>query len=140
MSLIDNLLEHENLGDYSLSYNCLEFEEYYQFEFNEKLKKKMKTFQKFVMAILTNSYFFLEEHLSQKDIDSSSNLNETLLSRKESFCGNLNLEQNSNSDYKHSRKIHRYPDLCIKINTMLPTDVFKETCFKNFDLNPCHFF
>lgn len=64
MSLIDNLLECENLGDYSLLYNCLEFEEYYQFEFNEKLKKKLKLFQKFFMAILTNSYFFLEKRLS----------------------------------------------------------------------------
>ena len=77
--------------------------------------------------------------------------NETSLSEKEGFYSNLNMEDISDADYMHAKKVCKdfeiknfgeYLDLYLKTDTLLLAGVvenFRETCLKIYDLDPGKF-
>ena len=86
-------------------------------------------------------------------MDNSERFNETLLSSKESFYSNLNMENIDDIDYRHDgnnvfkrfklkKNLGEYHDLYTQSDTLLLADVFKNfrnMCLKVYELDPAHF-
>ena len=77
--------------------------------------------------------------------------NETSLSKKEDFYSNLNMEDITDSEYNHAKKIRKdfeikylgeYHDLYLKSDTLLLSNVsenFKKMCLEIFEIDPAEF-
>ena len=76
---------------------------------------------------------------------------ETLLPKKEDFYSNLNMEDITDADYKHAKKVWKnfkiknlgeYHDLYVKSDTLLIADVsenFRNKCIEIYELDTAHF-
>ena len=76
---------------------------------------------------------------------------ETSLSDKEAFYSNLNMEDITDVDYRHGKKIFEYlinkklddyHELFVQSDTLLLADVFenfRNMCIKVYELDPAHF-
>ena len=79
------------------------------------------------------------------------NFTETLLPDNEDFSTNLNMEGNTNTDYRHAEKSmekllnekpSEYHDLYVQSDILLLADVFEifhNKCIKIYELDPAHF-
>ena len=84
-------------------------------------------------------------------MDNWERFNETLLSSKESFYSNLNMEKIDDIDYRHGNNVFKrfklnnlgeYHDLYIQSDTLLLADVFenfRNKCLEVYELDPAHF-
>ena len=84
-------------------------------------------------------------------IDEWNKFNEKVLPGKESFYGNLLLENISEVDYAHANNIFKkfninnlgeYHDLHVRSDTLLLADIFKnfrQSCLENHELDSAHF-
>ena len=79
-------------------------------------------------------------------MDEWKKFNETTLSEKEEFYSNLKVEEITDPDYMHGKKVCKdlgeYHDLCLKSDKLLLADVFEN--FRNmwtniFELDPAKF-
>ena len=76
---------------------------------------------------------------------------ETLLPEKEAFYSNLNMEDVTNVDYRHTKRVFKNlsnknldddHDLYVQSDTILLADVFenfRNMCIKVYELDPAHF-
>ena len=76
---------------------------------------------------------------------------ETSLPEKEDFYSNLNMEDITDADYKHAKRVWKdfkiknlgeYHDLFVQSNTLLLADVFenfRNKCIEIHELDPAHF-
>ena len=82
--------------------------------------------------------------------DSWEKFNETPLPPKKDFYSNLNLENISDEDYIHAKKLcvfkiknlGEYHDLYVKIDTLLLSDIFenfRNMCFDIYEFHPAYF-
>ena len=84
-------------------------------------------------------------------MDSWERFNETLLPDKEAFYSNLNMEDITDVDYRHIKRVFKnlsnknlcdYHDLYVQSDTLLLADVFenfRSMCIKVYELDPAHF-
>ena len=89
-------------------------------------------------------------------MDSWERFNETLLPDKESFYSNLNMEDITDVDHRHAKRVFNevapknlsnknlgdYHDLYVQSDTLLLADVFenfRNMCIKVYKLDPAHF-
>ena len=84
-------------------------------------------------------------------MDNLERFDEKLLSSKESFYSNLNMENIDDIDYRHGNNLFKrfklktlgeYHDLYVQSDTLLLADVFenfRSTCLKVYELDPAHF-
>ena len=84
-------------------------------------------------------------------MDEWEKFNETTLSEKEEFCSNLNLEDITDADYVHAKRVCKdfeiknlgeYHDLYLKIDTLLLADIFenfRKMCLKIYLLDLAKF-
>ena len=84
-------------------------------------------------------------------MDSWEKFNETKLPPKKDFYSNVNLENNSDKDYKHAQKVWEtfeiknfgeYHDLYVQCDTFLLADVFenfRNKCIEIYEFDPAHF-
>ena len=89
-------------------------------------------------------------------IDSWERFNETSLHEKESSYSNLNMEDITDVDHRHAKRVFNkvapknlsdknlgdYHDLYVQIDTLLLADVFenfRKMCIKVYELDPAHF-
>lgn len=80
-----------------------------------------------------------------------NNFNETILLAKKEFYSNLNMENITDADCKHAKRVWEdfeikhlgeYHDLYLHSNMLLLADVFESFCNKcieTFKLDPAHF-
>ena len=85
-------------------------------------------------------------------MDDRGEIGETLLPEKEDFYSHLNMEDITNTDYAHSKRVCKdfkirnledYYGLHVQTNTLLLANVFqnfRNMCLQIFDLDPAHFF
>ena len=85
-------------------------------------------------------------------MDHFEKFNEKHLPPREEFYSILNDEHITNEDYKHAQNVWNafnlesmgeYHDLYLKSDVLLLADVFemfRKTCLKFYDLDPCHYF
>ena len=84
-------------------------------------------------------------------MDEWNKFNEKVLPSKESFYSNLTLENITETDYAHANNVFKkfninnlgeYHDLYVRSDTLLLADIFekfKQSCLKNYELDPAHF-
>ena len=85
-------------------------------------------------------------------IDSQKKLNENTIPPKEAFYSKLNLENITDKDYEHVKKVWEtfeiknlgeYHDLYIQDDTLLLAEVFEnftDKCIEIYELDPAHLF
>ena len=85
-------------------------------------------------------------------MDSEDRFKETSLPGKEAFFSNIKREGISDEDHAHAREVFEtfsiknlgeYHDLYLKTDVILLCDVFEQfrnTCMKQYELDPCHFY
>ena len=85
-------------------------------------------------------------------MDSWERFNEISLPDKEAFYSNINMEDVTDVDYRHAKRVLKnlinknlgdYHDLYVQSGTLLLADVFenfRNMCIKVYELDPAHFF
>ena len=83
-------------------------------------------------------------------MDSWERSDEEVLPDKEAFCSSVNIEDITDIDYRHSRRIYKeldnknlgdYHDLYVQGDTLLADvfDNFRNKCIDIYELDPAHF-
>ena len=131
----DFLLEYECFKDNFIKYKCLSCKKNYLNKLDEELKKKFKnTFNfsnkdsnKFILLLRKGVYPY-------EYMDDWEKFNETILSEKEEFHSNLNMENITDAYYNHEKRVYtdleiktfgEYHDLYLKSDTLLLADIFE---------------
>ena len=85
-------------------------------------------------------------------MDTWERFDEILLPNKEDFHSSLNMEDTTDVDYRHAKKVFKefkmnnlgdYHDLYVQSNTLLLADVFqnfRNTGFETYKLDPAYFY
>ena len=84
-------------------------------------------------------------------MDSWERFNEASLPDKEAFYSNLNMEDVTDVDHRHAKRVFKnlsnnnlgdYHDLYVQSDTLLLADLFenfRNMCIKVYELDPAHF-
>ena len=118
----------------------------------KKLKKRFKNTFKFSNSDINKFILFFKKVFYPKEcMDDWEKINETLLPEKEEFYSNLNIEDITDADYIHAKKVCKdfeiknlgeYHDFYLKSDTLLLADVFenfRKMCLKIYHLDPIKF-
>ena len=126
-----------------IKYKCLVCNKNWQTTFKKKLKERF--FNTYKFSNHDNNKFTL---LLQKGVypyeylDHWEKLNETVLPEQEDFYSHLNMEDITDADYAHAKRVckdfeiknlGKYHDLDVQIDTLLLADVFEN--FRNMCIN-----
>ena len=98
----DCFLKYTNFKDDLTEYNCLCCNKHYQQKFGEKLKQRC--FNEYKFSNHVNNKFFLLL-LKGVYLDDWEKFNETPLPDKEDFHSHLNLEDITDADYTHPKRV-----------------------------------
>ena len=104
--LFDCFLEYTNFKDDLIEYKCLCCNKNYQQKFDEKLKERF--FNTYKFSNHDNNKFIL---LLRKGVypyeymDDWEKFNETSLPEKEDFYSHLNMEDITDADYTHAKRV-----------------------------------
>ena len=135
-----------------IQYKCLSINKAYSNKPDEKLKKRFKNTFKFSDNDINKFILLLRKGVYPYEyMDDWEKFNETTLPEKEEFYSNLNMEDITDADYMHAKRVCKdfeiknlgeYHDLYLKSDTLLLADVFKnfrKMCLKIYHLNPVKF-
>ena len=136
-----------------LIFKCIDCEKEYEKEFNKELLKRFANTYKFCNNDLNKFIMLLRKGVYPYEyIGGWDKFNEKVLPGKESFYSNLRLENISETDYAHANNVFKkfninnlceYHDLYVRSDTLLLADIFenfRQSCLKNYELDPAHFF
>ena len=146
----DCFTEYESVKDNLLRNQCLPCNKEYSTKLDEKLKKRFNNTFKFSNNDVNKFILLLRKFVyPYEDIDDWEKSNETVSPEKEEFYSNLNMEDISDADYMHAKRIcknfeikylGKYDDLYLKRDTLLLADIFKnfrKMFFNNLSLRSC---
>ena len=148
----DCFFEYESVKYNLIRYKRLSCNKSYSNKIDEEQKKLSKnTFKlsnnainKFILSLRKGVYPY-------EYIDEWGEFNEIALPEKEECYGNLNMEDITDADYMHAKRIFKdfeiknlggYHDLYLKSDTLLLFDVFenfRKMCLKIYRLDPVKF-
>ena len=165
--LIDNLLEglHNNeckdcksyldyvtIKDNKLIFRCFSCKKNYEKNFNKELIQRFANTYEFCNRDLNKFMLLLRKVVYPYEyMDNWERFNEILLPNKEAFYSNLNMEDITDTDFRHANKVFKelklknfgeYHDLYVQSDTLLLADVFenfRNMCIKVYELDPAHF-
>ena len=120
--------------------------------FNKELIKRFANIYEFCKRNINKFILLLRKGVYPYEyMDSWERFNETLLSNKEAFCSSLNMEDITDVDHKHAKRVFKnlsnknlgdYHDLYVQSDTLLLADAFENfsnMCIKVYELDPAHF-
>ena len=132
---------------------CLCCNIYYQQKFDETLKERFFNTYKFSNRNNDKITLFLQKGFyTYEYMDDWEKFNETSLPEKEDFYSHLNMEDITDADYVHAKRVSKdfeikdlgeHHDLYVQGLTLLLADVsenFKNMCLKIYELDPARFF
>ena len=135
-----------------IKYKCLSCNKVYSNKLGEQLKKRFKNTFKFSDNNISKFILLLRNVAYPYEyMDDWEKFNETTLSGKEEFYSNLNMEDITDADYMHAKRVCKdfeikhlgeYHDLYLKSDTLLLADVFenfRKMCLKIYHLDPVKF-
>ena len=121
-------------------------------ESKDGLIKKFPSVYKFCDGDLNKFVLLLRKGVyPYEDMDSWKKFDETSIPPKEAFYSKLNLENITDKDYEHVKKVWEafeiknlgeYHDLYVQCDTFLLADVFenfRNKCIEIYELDPAHF-
>ena len=145
-------LDYMTTKDEKLIFRCFSCKKNYEKDFNKDLIQRFANIYEFCNGDLNKFILLLRKGVyPYKYMDSWQKLDETSLPDKEAFYSNLNMEDITDVDYRHGKKVFKkfklkdlgdYHDLYVQSNTLLLADVFKNfrnTCIKVYELDPTRF-
>ena len=134
-----------------LNYKCKECKKSYTKLTNESIKN-FPTLYKFCNGDLNKFFLLLRKGIYPYEyIDSWERFDENTIPPKEAFYSELNLENITDKDYEHVKKVWEafeiknlgeYHDLYVQCDTLLLADVFenfRDKCIEIYELDPAHF-
>ena len=168
-SLVDNLPEglhgdkctdcksclgYMSVKDDQLIFRCFECKKNYKKEFNKELIKRFTNIYEFCNEDVNKFILLLKKGVYPYDyeyIDSLERFDETSLPDKEAFYSSLNMEDITDVDHRHVKRVFKnlsnknlgdYHDLYVQSDTLLPAAVFENfsnKCIEIYELDPAHF-
>ena len=134
-----------------LNYKCKECKKSYTKVANESIKN-FPTLYKFCNGDLNKFFLLLRKGIYPYEyIDSWERLDENTIPPKEAFYSKINLENITDKDYDHIKKVWeafeikhlgKYHDLYVQCDIFLLADVFenfRNKCIETYVLDPAHF-
>ena len=134
-----------------LNYKCKECKKSYTKLTNESIKN-FPTLYKFCNGDLNKFFLLLRKGIYPYEyMDTWERFDENTIPPKEAFNSELNLENITNKDYEHVKKVWdvfeikkrgEYHDLYVQCDTLLHADVFenfRDKCIEIYELDPAHF-
>ena len=131
---------------------CLSYDKDYSNKLDGKLKTQFKNTFKFSNNDINNFIFLLGKGVYPYEyMDEWEKCNDTKLTEKEEFYSNLNIEDITDADYIHAKRVCKgfeiknlgeYHDFYLKSNTLLFSDVFESSrkmCLRIYHLDALKF-
>ena len=144
--------DYSSIKDNQLIFRCFRCKNNYEKDFNKELLKRFANTYKFYNKDLNKFILLLRKGVYPHEyMDNWERSDETLLPNKEAFYSNLNIDDITDTDYRHADKVFKefklkhlgeYHDLYVQIDTLLLADVFenfRNMCIKVLELDPAHF-
>ena len=148
----DCFLEYTNFKDDLIEYHWLSCSKLSQRQLDEKLKERF--FNTYIFSNHNNNktILLLWKGVYPKEyMDDWKKLNETSLPEKEDFYSCLNIEDITDADYAHAKRVCKdfetknlgeYHDLYVKSNPFVLADIlenFRNMCLEIYELDPAKF-
>ena len=143
-------LEYESVKDNLIKYECLSYNKEYWNKLNEKSKKKFKNALKFSNNDINKFILLLKGVYPYEYMDDCKKFNQTTLPEKEKFYSTLRMEDITEANYKHEKRVCK--DFEIKnwgeYHLYLRSDAlrlpnvfenFRNKCIKIYELDPLKF-
>ena len=135
-----------------VKYKCLCCNKDYSNKLDKELKKKFKNTFKFFNNDINNPILLLRKGFYPYEyMDDWEKFIETTLPEKEEFYSSLSMEEFTDADYMHGKRVCKdfkiknlgeYHDWYLKSDTVILADVFKnfrKMCLKIYELDPVKF-
>ena len=148
----DCFLEYESVKDNLIKNKCLSCNNDYSNWLDGKLNKRFKNTFKFSDNDISKFILLLRKGVCPYEyMDDWEKFNKTTLPEKEEFYSNLNMEDITDADYMHAKRVCKdfeiknlaeYHDLYLKSDTSLLADAFesfRKMCLKIYYLDPVKF-
>ena len=144
-------LDYMTAKDEQLSFRCFSCKKNYEKNFDKDLIQRFANIYEFCNEDLNKFTLLLRGVYLYEYMDSWQRFDETSLPDKEAFYSNLNMDDITDVDYRHGKKVFEYlinknlgdyHDLYVQSDTLLLIDVFenfRNTCIKVYELDPAHF-
>ena len=145
-------LEDESVKDNFMKYKCLSCNKDYSNKLDEKLKTRFKNTFTFSNIDINKCTLLLRKGVYFYEyMDDSETFNETTIPEKEEFYSNLNMEDITDKDYMHRKRVCKdfaiknlgeYDHFYLKSDTLLLANVFenfRKMCSKICQLDPAKF-
>ena len=141
-------LEYMITKDDQLIFRCFECEKNYKRDFNKDLIKRFASIYEFCNGDINKFILLLRKGVYHYEyIDNRERFDETSLPDKEAFYSSLNIEDITDVDYRHAKKVFKnfnnknlgdYYDFCVQSDTLLLADVFenfRNMCYNIYELD-----
>ena len=166
-SLVDNLsdglhsnkctdckssLDYMKVEGPQLIFKCLNCNKNYSKYFNKELINIFLSTYKFCNGDINKCILLLRKGVYPYDyMNSWKRFNETSLPNKKDFFSCLNMEDITDIDYRHAKKVFKeleintlrvYHDLYVRSDTLLLGDIFenlRNKCIETYELDPAYF-
>ena len=145
-------LDYVLIKDNKLIFRCFICKKNYEKDFNTELIQRFTNIYEFCNGDLKKFILLLRKGVYPDEyMDSWERFNDILVPNKEAFYSNLNMEDITDTDYRHAKKVFKelelknlgeYHDLHVQSATLLLADVFenfRNMCIKVYELDPAHF-
>ena len=145
-------LDYMASKDEKLIFRCFECKRNYEKYFNKELIKKFANIYEFCNCDINKFILLLRKDIYPYEYMSDWNkFNNTELPPKDAFYSNLNMEDITDVDDRHEKRVIKslsnknlgdYHDFYVQSDTLLLADVFenfRNMCIKVYELDPAHF-
>ena len=145
-------LDYTPTKDEQLIFRCFECKNNCEKDFNKELIKRFANIHEFCKGDINKFILLLRKGVYHYEyIDSWERFNETSFPDKEVFYSNLNMEDITDVDHRHGKRVFKnlnnknqvdYHDLYVQSGTLLVADAFenfRNMCIKVYELEPAHF-
>ena len=148
----ESYLDYVTIKDNKLIFRCFSCKKNYEKDFNKELIQRFTNIYEFCNGDLNKFILLLRKGAYHYEyMDSWERFNEILVPNKEAFYSNLNMEDITDTDYRHANKVFKelelkhfgeYHDLYVQSDTLLLADVFenfRNMSIKVYELDPANF-
>ena len=145
-------LDYMSVKDDQLIFRCFECKEDDKKDFNKELIKRFENLYGFCNEDINKFILLLGKGVYPYEyIDSWERFDETSLPDKEAFYSSLNMEDITDVEHRHAKRVFKnlrnknlgnYHDLHVQSDTLLLADVFenfRNKCIETYELDPAHF-
>ena len=147
-----SFLDYMTTKDEHLIFRCFDCKKNYKKDFNKELIKRFADIYEFCHEDTNQFILMLRKGVYPYEyIDSWGRFNEISLPDKEPFYSSLNMEDITDIDHRHAKRVFKslnnknlgdYHDLYVQGDTLLLADVFgnfRNMCIKLYEIDPANF-